>query len=38
VEILDKLRTPPRNLVKPQRVTVMEYAPKSTGQLIGDCI
>jgi elongation factor 1 alpha-like protein len=38
VEVLDSMRLPQRNFVKPARVTVMEYAPKSSGSLIGDCI
>jgi translation elongation factor EF-1alpha len=38
VEALDSMRLPVRNFVKPCRVTVMEYTPKASGSLIGDCI
>lgn len=38
LQALDGLKLPVRNFVKPTRVTVMEYTPKSTGPLIGDCI
>jgi len=38
VDLLDNLRLPQRSFTKPLRTTVFEYAPKSTGALIGDCI
>ena len=36
--MLDKLRSPPRILNKPSRVSVVEYSSRDKGTLIGDCV
>ena len=38
IEMLDKLRSPPRILNKPSRVSVVEYSSRDKGTLIGDCV
>ncbi len=38
MDLLDKVKVPPRLLTKPIRLTVMDYNPRSKGDLIGDVV
>jgi len=38
IEILDKVKVPPRLITKPLRVTVMDYVARTKGEMIGDVV
>ena len=38
IEILDKVKVPPRLTTKPLRLTVMDYFNRSKGEMIGDVV
>jgi translation elongation factor EF-1alpha len=38
IEILDKVKVPPRLITKPLRLSVMDYIARSKGEMIGDVV